>query len=94
MNNPRYVRVVREGVLYFVREDVLKAHDFREHRFIMLLRLSDYVIEGNRLLKNRTCVSDMVNSYIQNSLETIVITEAQFESENESEKIKEHYLEF
>lgn len=90
MNNPRYVRVVREGVLYFVREDVLKAHDLCEHRFIMLLRLSDYVIEGNRLLKNRTCVSDMVNSYIQNSLETTVITEAQFESE----KIKEHYLEF
>lgn len=90
MNNPRYVQVDRGGVLYFVREDVLKAHDPREQHFIMLLRLSDYVIEGNRLLKNRTCVSDMVNSYIQNSLETIVITEAQFESE----KIKEHYLEF
>lgn len=90
MNNPRYVQVVRGGVLYFVREDVLKVHDPREQHFIMLLRLSDYVIEGNRLLKNRTCVSDMVNSYIQNSLEAIIITEAQFESE----KIKEHYLEF
>lgn len=90
MNNPRYVRVVRGGVLYFVREDVLKVHDPREQHFVMLLTLSDYVIEGNRLLKNRTCVSDMVNSYIQNSLETIVITEAQFDSE----KIKEHYLEF
>lgn len=90
MNNPRYVRVVRGGVLYFVREDVLKVHDPREQHFIMLLTLSDYVIEGNSLLKTRTCVSDMVNSYIQNSLETIVITEAQFDSE----KIKEHYLEF
>lgn len=86
MNNPRYVQVDREGVLYFVRENVFNP---REQR-IMLRTLSDYVIEGNRLLKNRTCVSDMVNSYIQNSLETTVITEAQFESE----KIKEHYLEF
>lgn len=90
MNNPRYVQFVREGVLYFVREDVLKVHGPREQHFGMLLRLSDYVIEGNRLVKNRTCVSDMVNSYIQNSLGTIVITEAQFDSE----KIKEHYLEF
>lgn len=90
MNNPRYVKVVRGSVTYFVREDVLKVHDPREQHFIKILTLSDYVIEGNRLLKNRTCVSDMVNSYIQNSLETIVITEAQFDSE----KIKEHYLEF
>lgn len=90
MNNQRYVRVAREGALYFVREDVLKSHDLREHRFIMLLTLSDFVVEDNRLVKARSSVSDMVNSYIQNSLETIVITEAQFESE----KIKEHYLEF
>lgn len=84
MNNPRYVKVVRGSVTYLVREDLRAQHS------IKLLTLSDYVIEGNRLLKSRTCVSDMVNSYIQNSLEAIVITEAQFDSE----KIKEHYLEF
>lgn len=86
MNNPRYVQVDRGGVLYFLRENVFNP---REQHF-MLLTLSDFVVKDNRLVKARTCVSDMVNSYIQNSLEAIVITEAQFESE----KIKEHYLEF
>jgi hypothetical protein len=89
MNNPRYVRVVRGGVLYYVREDVLKAHNSGADYFV-LRRISDFIVEDNKLQKSRMSVLDMVDAHIESHLKSEVITEAQFDSE----KIKEHYLEF
>ena len=89
MNNPRYVRVARGRAIYFVREESLKAHNSGADYFVLRM-ISDFVVEDNKLLKSRMSVLDMVDAHIESHLKSEVITEAQFDSE----KIKEHYLEF
>lgn len=89
MSNPRYVRVARGRAIYFVREEALKAHNSGADYFV-LRRISDFIVEDNKLQKPRMSVLDMVDAHIESHLKSEVITEAQFDSE----KIKEHYLEF
>lgn len=89
MNNQRYVKVVRGSVTYFVREDVLKAHNSGAGYHVLQM-LSDFVILNNELVKSRQSVLDLVDNYIENCLSAEVISETKFEAG----EIKEHYLEF